>query len=133
VSSIKTKKMKKIVLFFLLGLIACDSDKINAASGQDVEAEFAYSGLAYDGCDTRIMVPNGSDTPTTYIASKATLDVLNKFIEAEQAKLPKGDYLMGFPVNISFKKTGQMGVLLCGWGYKSSVETIDIQKISRKN
>ncbi len=125
--------MKKITLVLLLGLLSCNTEIVTSDPNTqvDVVAEFHYSGLAYDGCDTRITVQNGT-TPTDYIATSTTVEVLNKMIQTEQAKLPLGDYLRAFPVIISFKKTGQKGTLLCGWGMKSTVEMIDIQKIARK-
>lgn len=127
-----------IVLFIALFFMSCENLAIDPATEttgekSNIEAEFYYNGLAYDGCDTHIQLSNGADKPATVLKVDAKAKVLlDKFVTDEEKKLAKGDYLKSFKVVISYKTTGKKDELVCGWGMKSMVDTIELTAIKRK-
>ncbi len=121
------------MMAFLMACTTEESAEIKAANAtaSDVVASLKPNGLAYDGCDTHILVKNGNDYEMLK-ASEKTKSLVEKVIQDEQKKLPLGEMVYNVPIVISYNKTNQKAELLCGWGKKSMVDEVEVLKIVKQ-
>jgi hypothetical protein len=130
------KKIQFVLIGALALLMACTTDdnaeiKAANATASDVVATLKPNGLAYDGCDTHILIKNGNDYEMLKVSEK-TKGLVEKIIQDEQKKLPMGEMVYNVSIVISYNKTNQKAELLCGWGKKSIVDEIEVLKIVKQ-
>lgn len=117
-----------IVLVSLMVWSGCD--KSDTEISEDIVETRArvVNNLAVDGCSWHFEVANAdSSTITTYLPTVAS----EPKVKAAVPKYGTEDAYSFTEVRISYRVTGQKRTLECGFGHKSEVEVIEVDKISR--
>lgn len=119
--------------FFVFLGCSNESEQVEAlnAATAEVKAIIKPNGLAYDGCDTHIQIEQNGEM-VMYVPTSSSKNLVDNIVKAEQSTLAQGEMLFKpIPVLINYKLTGKKGELLCGWGKKSTLDEIEISKISK--
>ncbi len=127
--------MLSIIMLSILVNTCTKETEDSAAPLIEASAIVFNNNLPVDGCAEHIaFVDAKGDLIKAVLPTAASSSMFKNLINAEVAKLPANTYSgnLEIPVVLTYRNTQEKGELECGWGKKTTVELIEIVKITKK-